>query len=83
MGGPPSLDFWKKKKKKTKETPKKARVLLFAEPLKSLEKEGKTHKKQGKSEGQGSRDFGTIETFGRSYRDPPLDLTPSEPSART
>ena len=29
------------------EPPKKARVFLFAEPLKSLEKKGKAHKKQG------------------------------------
>ena len=38
--------FWKK----TRETPKRARVSLFAEPLISLERKGKTHKKKpGKS----------------------------------
>ena len=36
-----ALLFWKKQGF----SPKKARVFLFAEPLKSLEKEGKTHKK--------------------------------------
>ena len=35
------LLFWKK----ARETSKKARVFLFAEPLKSLEKKGKTHQK--------------------------------------
>ena len=34
--------FWRKK---AKETPKNARVFLFAEPLKSLEKKGKTQRK--------------------------------------
>ena len=38
---PPTLAFGKK----ARETPKRASVFLFAEPLKSLEKEGKTHKK--------------------------------------
>ena len=36
-----SLLFWKKQGF----FPKNARVFLFAEPLKSLEKRGKTHKK--------------------------------------
>ena len=45
---PPTLAFLKKKQGKHR---KKARVFLFAEPLKSLEKKGKTpQKKQGKSE---------------------------------
>ena len=39
-----------RRKKQTRETPKKARVFLFAEPLESLEKKGQAHKKQGKSE---------------------------------
>ena len=37
--------FFKKKEGKSR---KKTRVFLFAEPLKSLEKEGKTHKKARK-----------------------------------
>ena len=36
----PTLAFFLKKR----ETPKRTRVFLFAEPLKSLEKKGKTHK---------------------------------------
>ena len=43
---------------KSKGTPKKARVFLFAEPLKSLEKEGKTYQKAreiGKRKKQGNR----------------------------
>ena len=38
----PCFFFWKQK---ARETPKKARVFLFAEPLKSLENKGETHKK--------------------------------------
>ena len=48
------LLFWQKQGF----SPKKARVFLFAEPLKSLEKEGKTHKKArkiGKQKKQGNR----------------------------
>ena len=48
------LLFWKKQGF----FPKKARVLLFAEPLKSLEKRGKTHKKAreiGKRKKQGNQ----------------------------
>ena len=44
----PSLIFWGKKR----ETLKKSRVFLFAEPLKSLEKKGKRPKRQGKSENE-------------------------------
>ena len=49
-----SLLFWKKQGF----SPKKARVFLFAEPLKSFEKRGKTHKKArkiGKRKKQGNR----------------------------
>ena len=49
-----SLLFWKKQGF----SPQKARVFLFAEPLKSLEKRGKTHKKArkiGKRKKQGNR----------------------------
>ena len=49
-----SLFFWKKQGF----FPQKARVFLFAEPLKSLEKRGKTHKKAreiGKRKKQGNR----------------------------
>ena len=38
---PPTLAFWKKAWR----TPKKTRVLLLEEPLKSFEEKGKTHKK--------------------------------------
>ena len=38
--------------KKSKENPEKSQAFLFAEALKSLEKKGKTHKKQGKSESE-------------------------------
>ena len=51
---PPTLAFLKK----ARETPKKARVILLSEPLKSLEKKGKTHKKAreiGKRKKQGNR----------------------------
>ena len=49
-----SLLFWKKQGF----FPKKARVFLFAEPLKSLEKRGKTPpKKQGKSENEKSKEI--------------------------
>ena len=41
-----SLLFWRKKSKGF--SPKKARVFLFAEPLKSLEKKGKRTKKARK-----------------------------------
>ena len=53
---PPILAFLEKKKKQGL-LPKKARVFLFAEPLKSLEKKGKTHKKQGKSENEKSKEI--------------------------
>ena len=45
--------------KKARETPKQARAFLFAERLKSLEKEGKTHKnkKLGKSENEKSKEI--------------------------
>ena len=43
---PPTLAFFGGKK--ARETPKEARVFLVAEPLKSLKKEGKTHKKARK-----------------------------------
>ena len=49
---PCAFFFWTK----ARETPQKARVFLFAEPLKSLEKKGKTHKKAreiGKRKKQG------------------------------
>ena len=52
---PPTLAFFGKSKGNR---PKKARVFLFAEPLKSLEKKGKTHKKAreiGKRKKQGNR----------------------------
>ena len=48
------LLFWKR----ARESPKKARVFLFAEPPKSLEKKGRTHKKAreiGKRKKQGNR----------------------------
>ena len=51
---PPTLAFLEKK---ARETPKKARVLLFAEPLKSLEKRKKRTKKQGKSENEKSKEI--------------------------
>ena len=52
---PPTLAFFGKK---ARETPKKARVYLFAEPLKSLEKIGKSTEKQGKSEDEKSTEIG-------------------------
>ena len=51
---PPILAFLEK----ARVFPQKARVFLFAEPLKSLEKRGKTHKKArkiGKRKKQGNR----------------------------
>ena len=51
--------------------PKKARVSLFAEPLKSLEKEGKTHKKArktGKRKMQGNRKKQGLEGQGRHVK---------------
>ena len=59
-----SLLFWKKQGF----FPKKARVFLFAEPLKSLEKRGKTHKKArkiGKRKKQGNRKKQGLEGQGR------------------
>ena len=50
---PPTLAFLKK----ARETLKKERVLLFAEPLKSLEKKGKCTKKQGKSGNEKSKEI--------------------------
>ena len=45
-------------KKKNEKHPRKARVFLFAESLKSLEKEGRMHKKkQGKSGKQKSKEI--------------------------
>ena len=41
----PSLLFWQK----SEDPPKKARICLSAEPLKSLEKRAKTHKKARKT----------------------------------
>ena len=48
---PPILAF---RQKKSKDAPKKARISLSAEPLKFLEKKGKTHKtkKQGKTQSE-------------------------------
>ena len=63
-----TLLFWKKQGF----SPKKARVFLFAEPLKSLEKEGKTQekareigkrKKQGNRKKQGLEDQGNEPLF--------------------
>ena len=49
----PTLAFLRK----ARETPQKSKGFLFAEPLNSLEKEGKTlKKKQGKSENKKSKD---------------------------
>ena len=59
-----SLLFWKKQGF----SPKKARVFLFAEPLKSLEKRGKTHKKArkiGKRKKQGNRKKQGLEGQGK------------------
>ena len=55
MSDPPILAFLEKKSKGF--PPKKARVFLFAEPLKSLEKEEKRTKKQGKSENEKSQEI--------------------------
>ena len=60
------LIFWKK----ARETPKKARVLLFAEPLKSLETKGKRPKKArkiGKRKKQGNRKKQGLEGQGSGW----------------
>ena len=52
---PPTLAFLTKK---SKGNPEKNKGFLFAEPLKSLEKRGKTpQKKQGKSENEKSKEI--------------------------
>ena len=43
--GPPNLVFLERNGKETRESSQKARVFLFAEPLKCLEKEGRTDNK--------------------------------------
>ena len=50
---PPTIAFLEK----ARVLPQKARVFLFAEPLKSLEKKGKCPKKQGKSENKESKEI--------------------------
>ena len=88
---PPTIAFLEK----ARETPKKTRVFLFAEPLKSLEKEVITHKKEGKIgkrkkqgirkkqglEGQGTEMTKTMEIQGANHRFPkPTGLeTPERP----
>ena len=62
-----TLLFWKKQGS----FPKKARVFLFAEPLKSLEKEGKTQEKAskiGKRKKQGNRKKQGLEGQGYCVR---------------
>ena len=64
---PPTLAFFFVGKK-IRETPKKARVVLFAETPKSLEKKGKTVSKKGKI-GKGKKRKSTEKTKGRRVRD--------------
>ena len=52
---PQTLAFLKQKRK-ARETPKKTRVLLFAEPLKSWKRKDKHTKTQGKSENEKSKE---------------------------
>ena len=62
---PPTLAFLEK----ARAFPHKARVFLFAEPLKSMEKKGKTHKKAreiGKQKEQGNRKKQGLEGQGRN-----------------
>ena len=62
-----TLLFWKKQGF----FPKKARVFLFAEPLKSLEKEGKTQEKArkiGKRKKQGNQKKQGLEGQGRPIK---------------